>query len=369
MSNKYAFNCIGDIWQSGGGATVMRGILSNLPKNKNRIIFVSKNVKIPDDISFKSEIVYLNTPQSRLKLELFNQFVMPFILHKYKIKRLVCLDSIIPICYCGKKDLFYQDRMFHFVQLDTLSKKLKTKLGILSLKKANSVYVASKDHKNDICKHLNGISEKIKVVYLGYELNTEDSGPNAIESPQAPYFLFVSVIRPYKNLHGLLESYAKLYQRHGEKIPNLYIIGGYPSGYQGIDEYKDSIMKIIDNNSLQNKVIFKGKQKFAIVEKYLKNTQCFIFPSLFEGFGLPVLEAMANKVPVISSNVHSMPEVGGDTITYFNPDDKDALFDKMEDIYLNGYSSELLQQAYDRSEKFQWKKTALAVDQDREFIF
>jgi glycosyltransferase involved in cell wall biosynthesis len=89
------------------------------------------------------------------------------------------------------------------------------------------------------------------------------------------------------------------------------------------------------------------------------NAFCLIYPSLYEGFGLPVLEAMNNNCPVICSNTSSLPEVGGDTVEYFNPRELDSLVDAINKIINSEkYRNILIKNAFIRSKIFSWEKTA-----------
>ena len=163
-----AYYCTGNIWNIGGGATVMKHILQNTTlKRDKQLLFVSSWVDIPKSIASKFTVVKLSTSKNRVFQEFYDQIMAPCILMKYSIDRVICLNSIIPLMYPGRVDVFYQMRMFHFEDYDNILKKIKNKLGLLSLKKAHSVFVASQDHKNDLVKYIGNIQkEKIKVNFI-----------------------------------------------------------------------------------------------------------------------------------------------------------------------------------------------------------
>lgn len=366
---KIAYYCTGNIWNTGGGSTVMKNILINTTYEKSeQLLFVSSWISIPSEIADKFTVVKLKTPRKRILQELYDQLIAPIILLKYNIERVVCLNSIVPLLYPKRIDVFYQMRMFYFEEFDNLAKKIKNKLGIWSIKKSHSVFVASQDHKNDLLKNINiKNTSKIKVNYLGYS-NKENNLENKFDKTDDKYFLFVSVLRPYKNLDRLVESYFEFIKKvkNTENPPKLYIVGNIPN-YKGINEYINNIKTFIKNNNIEDKVLFLGSKKHDEVINMMKNSEALIFPTLFEGFGLPLLEAMANKVPVLTSNRNSLPEIGANFVKYFDPESINQISNQMFELYENGYEKDLINDAYERSKLFNWKKTAEAIEKDIEY--
>ena len=360
-----AYYCTGNIWNIGGGATVMKNILYNTTLGRQQqLLFVSSWVDIPKDIACEFTVIRLNTPKHRVFQELYDQIIAPFILLKYSIARVVCLNSIIPLLYPKRVDVFYQMRMFHFENYDNRLKRIKNKIGLWGLKKAHSIFVASEDHKKDLLKYIDNMAEeKIKVNYLGYSQSTLDESIDISED----FLLFTSVIRPYKNLDRLVYAYKSVYDKLEGDIPKLIIIGNVPK-YKGIDKYMKNIAKFIDEHKLNNSIIFKGSKSHEHVIDYMKTARALIFPSLYEGFGLPLLEAMANKVPVLTSNKSSLPEVGSDTVVYFNPESVEDMEKKILNLLKNGYDEELIKKAFSRSKLFKWEKTTEAIENDCENI-
>lgn len=362
---KIAIYCTGDIWQSGGGGIVMLGVLENI-RSDNVILFVSNYVDIPSSISSRFNIVRLKTPRNRLLLELFDQVCAPLILLLNGVNRVLCLNSIVPILFPHDKFVFYQMRMFHFEEIDNIKKRIKNKLGVLSLRACEKVFVASNDHRSDLLRHLNLAPDKVEVALLGFNSVSvvDDDIVGDVIGGDSGYLLFVSVLRPYKNLHSLVDAYIDL---HRESInnniidfPDLLIVGGVPD-YLGIDEYLSNIRFKVSSSGLDSKIKFLGPKTHKEVVSLLRGARLFVFPSLFEGFGLPVLEAMALGVPVACSNVHSMPEVGGDVVLYFDPKDVDSLKRAIQ-LGVSNYPVDLIPKAIARASEFTWKRTVTAIE-------
>ena len=350
------FYCPEDIFQPGGGSTVAANVLKNFSNGGTNYIVFSRRTNIPFELSSKYNVKRIWYPNSPILRVLFDLLIAPVILLKHKNHKVVCLNSIVPLLYPFHLEVFFQMRMFHYEELDTFSKKIKNILGVLSLKKAKKVFVASEDHKRDLIKHLFLDETKIKVAYLGFDpkYDKEQLVTND-KMKKNCYWLFISIFRPYKNLEQLIEAYALLNRRY-KNIPDLLIIGDYPKNYEGIEAYREKIKSIIASNMLSDKIMFLGLKPHKETMQYLANASLFIFPSKFEGFGLPILEAMALGVPVLSSDVHSLPEVGGDTIMYFKPHIPGDLYKKLDEIYLEGYKKNV-SIAKDRSKMFTWGNT------------
>lgn len=358
-SKKICFYCPEKIFKPGGGATVAKNILENYVNGERNMIILSKNTNVSAEIKEKYDVVKINYPTNSFLRVFYDLIIAPIILIYYRKYKVICLNSIVPLLYPLEIDVFFQMRMFHFQEFDTFSKKIKNFLGKMSIKKAKNIYVASKDHKKDIVSNVKVAPDKVKVAYLGFDFSYCLDELYAESLNKEPYWLFISIFRPYKNLETLLISYSILVEEC-HRVPKLILIGDFPAGYSGIEDYKSNINKIMIDNNLSKKVEFKGIKSHKKSMKYLRNASLFIFPSKFEGFGLPILEAMALEVPVLSSNAHSLPEIGGDEIMYFDPNSKEDLVQKLKKILNEGYSKDTAK-AKLRSKYFTWNNTCSVI--------
>lgn len=197
------------------------------------------------------------------------------------------------------------------------------------LKKSKVVIAVSETTKKDIIEHLNCPGEKIHVVYNGYDeqvFNLNEDIPGIIEKRYGVknYFLAVGPTYAHKNFEFLASVYSQLSLDVRVKFP-LVIAGGKPG-------YLASIKKLVSDLEIGSNVHFLGYVPFDMMKALYQEAFAMIFPSIYEGFGFPLIEAMACGCPVLSANTASMPEVCGDSAMYFSPTDKSSLIEAIETI-------------------------------------
>lgn len=217
-----------------------------------------------------------------------------------------------------------------------------------SLKNARRVIAVSKNTKKDIVKFYNVPSEKIEVVYNGYEKPTSPKRlPN---HPDRPYFLFTGTLQPRKNVPFLVRAFRAFHENN----PAFRLVLAGKRGW-----LYDEIFAEIKKSGVERFIILAGYVTDHELISLYKNAHAFIMPSLYEGFGVPLLEAMSFGCPVISSFVSSLPEVGGDACLYFDPRNERDLTEKMDLIGKNeALRKELVAKGFDRVKLFSWKKCA-----------
>lgn len=161
-----------------------------------------------------------------------------------------------------------------------------------------------------------------------------------------PYIFYVGNAHPHKNVEGLIRVFGEL----REKYPDLSLV------LSGSDHY---FWQRIEKMYPSDGIIYTGKVSDEELVALYKNARCFVMPSLEEGFGIPLLEAMACECPVVSSNAGSLPEVGGVAAIYFDPASPEDMADKIEKVLI---SEELRKELVDKGKKsvkdFSWKKLA-----------
>ena len=228
----------------------------------------------------------------------------------------------------------------------------------VAARRASKILTVSKASKDDILHFLRVPSEKVEVVYNGLDQRLAASPPpDEIARVRdrymltSPFILYTGNIKPHKNVDRLIEAYALLRQRGYENV-RLLIIGEEISRFPGL-------RRLVHRHQLHGQVRFFGFVPDATLAVLYRLASVFVFPSLYEGFGLPPLEAMATGVPVITSNVSSLPEVVGDAALLIDPLDSQAIADAIARVLSEpALRADLVRRGYERAKAFSWAKAA-----------
>lgn len=217
-----------------------------------------------------------------------------------------------------------------------------------AIEKSAAVIAVSKTTKKDIVREYGTDENKISIIYNGYE-KTAQSSPIQKSTKENPYFLYVGTVQPRKNLKFLIAAFAKFLKKH----PTYRLIIAGKKGW-----LSDDIEPYVSSLKLEDSVSFPGYVPQEKKDELYKNARAFILPSLYEGFGIPLLEAMANKCPVLSSYESSLPEVGGEACLYFDPHEQSDLIEKMELVTTDeALRKNLIQKGAERVKAFSWDQT------------
>jgi glycosyltransferase involved in cell wall biosynthesis len=211
------------------------------------------------------------------------------------------------------------------------------------IKKASKIIAISENTKKDIIKYYNIPKNKIEVIYLANSLNPRN-GTSKIKTP-FKYLLFVGNRLGYKNFNFFVESVAPILS----KKLKVFCAGGGNFKKKEIDFLKKlNVLDFVEQKNVNDK---------ELVFLY-KNAEVFVFPSLYEGFGIPTLEAFACGCPVILNKRSSLLEVGGEAVEYYNWKEKRSLLSSVKKILNNQkYKEKLIKKGYKQLEKFSWDKT------------
>ncbi len=199
-----------------------------------------------------------------------------------------------------------------------------------------------------------GVPEsKISVVYLGCSSLSETSKETSSTLNSIPfkkYFLVVGSLEPRKNLHRLLMAWKTIQHKLPEDF-GLVFVGG--SGNSQI--FADSKIEV----GPEDRIHFTGYASDSVLDDLYRNCFAFIYPSLYEGFGLPPLEAMSRGAPVLTSNTTALGEIAGQSALTFDPSDDTDMGDKIFKIACDeNLRLDLVRKSLEFSAKFDWKKTA-----------
>lgn len=258
----------------------------------------------------------------------------------------------IPLFYRGKMIVTVYD-LFHLAQPQLVGgfhKRLYAKLMFCALHyRASAILTISHFSKRELIRLTGEFKQPIFPIHLG----VADSW---FEIPKKPrlylrkYILFVGNVKPHKNLSALVEAFGSI----SHLIQHDLIIVGKKEGFiTGDSAVADAAIKLGD------RVHFTGYVDADVLHQYFAHAELMVFPSLYEGFGLPPLEAMAAGCPVLCSNSASLPEVCGDAAIYFDPnrvsDIAEKLLGLVNDDVLLAY---LKRKGLEHAKSFSWKSCA-----------
>jgi glycosyltransferase involved in cell wall biosynthesis len=213
------------------------------------------------------------------------------------------------------------------------------------LEYSNKIIAISETTKKDIIELFDVDSSKIDVVYLGDSLHDFDIENKRLINED--YLLFVGNRENYKNFIFFISGIGQLLIDNNLK---LICAGGGDFSIQEIS--------LIKSLKLENLVVTKKIVNDNVLANYYANALFFCFPSLYEGFGIPVLESFACGCPILLSSGGSLPEVGGDAAYYFDPTDAESLRESAEELINNQVLRQnLKEKGFKRLEQFSWDKT------------
>lgn len=235
------------------------------------------------------------------------------------------------------------------------------RLSINYLNKVRKIITVSDNSKKDIIELLDVTPEKVTVIYEGVDdifrvVNEETTLENVRERYRLPheFILFIGTISPRKNPRGLIESISILRNR-GLKDLSLIMIG--PEGFK-----TDEVLRLIHERNLEDSVRHIGYVPYEDMPYIYNISSLLVYPSLYEGFGLPPLEAMACGVPVIASNTSSMPEILGDAALLVDPYNPGEIADSIKKILHNeSLRSSLIEKGLKKASSYSWEDTAKKV--------
>ena len=220
------------------------------------------------------------------------------------------------------------------------------------LKRADLIVTNSQNTSKDLLSYAPYTKNKTQNVYLGKDpIFKPNSNSDLIKKYGVgfPFFLYVGTIEPRKNLSGLLHAYEKFRQGKRSKA-QLVIIGG--KGWKSKEFFKS-----LNNHPYKPDIVLPGYIPTEELPVFYTEALAFVYPSFYEGFGFPILEAMSCGTPCITSKVSSLPEVGGDAALYVDPYSASEIAEKMEMIASDKKLRESLsKKSLEQSSKFSWDK-------------
>ncbi|WP_158630101.1 glycosyltransferase family 1 protein [Cohnella sp. AR92] len=258
----------------------------------------------------------------------------------------------IPVLYFGKLLVTIHD-VFHKAMpqyAGAIHKKLYAELMFQAVRrKADQIISVSQFTKDEFHRLVGEVRQPIQTVYNGINNNWFVIERRSSQL-DAPYFLFVGNVKPNKNLSRLIRAFKKIMGH----IPHKLVVVGKKDGFiTGDPKVWNEITELGD------RVVFTGYVEDEVLQQYYANATGLVFPSLYEGFGFPPLEAMAVGTPALVSNAASLPEVCGDAVLYFNPNDENEISACMLHLIENVDLQERLREmGAAQAQRFRWQASA-----------
>ena len=253
-----------------------------------------------------------------------------------------------------------------FVTLFTLGKYNATSLDYLnwstkySLRRAKKIITVSHFTKQEILENYDCDPEKIKVIHNGYNEKSYKPISNKEKIDQklnkygleSPYILYVGRLERKKNIPALVEAFGRIKMENKDFHYKLVLVGDADYGY-------DEIKCLIEEYNLDSEVFLPGWVKESDLPYIYNGATSFIFPSRHEGFGIPVLQALACGVPVAASYITPLREVAGRAALYFDPYDVDSISKTIQRVTMDKkIREEMTSKGKERVQEFNWRKTA-----------
>jgi len=287
------------------------------------------------------------------------QFLLKKYIKQYKIDLLHSTSFVIPLNIKNVPnivtvhDLFYELFKKTIKPLQRIYYKL---LFTTSIKRADCIISNSNNTTNDIINILHIESSKVNTIYLGLKktftnFSDNESDRSLFNNLNLPkkYILYVGSLEPRKNLETVVRVYANIRHKCADK---LVIVGA--------SKWKtNELNRLITSLGIENDITFTGYIDDTILPYIYKSASLFIFPSLYEGFGFPLLEAMKMKVPIVTSNISSLPEVVGNAGILVDPTNVVEISVKVLQL-LNDtvLRQSMIDLASKHCQQFTWEKTA-----------
>jgi len=372
---EYAFELLGQFYETQNSIPDSIGDKSQNHNSKFKIYL--KNRPISDFPKEQEWWKYSVFGPNRL----WTQFVLPLNLYLSRPKPEVFFSpthyaprfspiptviSIMDLSYIHFPELFRKSDLYQLKNWTSYS-----------VKKAKKILTISEASKNDIIKMYKAREDKVVVTYPGIKMTSSKLKVQSSKllkekyGIEGDYILFVGTLQPRKNIVRLIEAFSKL--SHNYSSSERSESRSQKDGSRLRSNNKELQLVIVGKKGWMYEDILKAPKKFGIEDKvrfldfvsdedlqlFYQNALCFVLCSLYEGFGLPVVEAMKYGCPVITSSVSSLPEAGGEAALYVDPENVNDIASKINRVLEdNKLREEMIKKGHAQAKKFSWEKTA-----------
>ncbi len=291
-----------------------------------------------------------------LRNHLWEQFVLPRLARKHEIDILHSPANMAPLFYKGASVVHIHDLCF-VVNPQWYSYVFHTAYNFAIprlVRRASRVITNSNNSRNDLLQFYNIDADKVRLIYWAVD---QTFGGEKFRDQRADeegdYILYVGSLEPRKNIGNLIEAYERLRSEHADLQTKLILIGGESPLFAAVR---------LQIKKYHRDVIFKGYVSDEELKRFYRQAKVVAYPSLYEGFGLPPLEAMASGAPVVTSNTSSLPEVVGDAALMVSPYDCSQLAETLARVLHDApLRHEMRRRGYEQIRKFNWYRVARNV--------
>ena len=347
--------------ETGGMETYARWLVPALAQaspDVELVAFVSREAVDELSTAFSHEVEVVGTEtkgRSRVRRVAAEQLRLPRLLRRHGIDLLHSLGTTTP-ARPGVPSVVTLYDVIYATHPEAHARAMRIGMRVLvplAARSADRIIAISDEAASEIARVLVVDRGRIDVVYPGGRpvgrATAEPQLRSSLGLGEAPVVLSVSAHRPHKNLSRLLRAFADV---HAKPSPVL-VLPGYSTSFE------DELERELSELGIRDRVRLLGWVSDADLEGLFRLAACFVFPSLAEGFGLPVLEAMERGLAVACSNVSAMPEVAGDAARYFDPLEVDDIRAAIDDLLEDGALAARLAAAGEvQARTFSWERAA-----------
>lgn len=350
-------------YREGGISTYTLGLLRGLSQvvgeDEEIIVLLSRKDKAERFASHDFAMARLLTPPHH-RLE---QIGLPLELAAKRLDIIHCPDFIPPLHRRCRAVITVHDLAF-LLYPHLLTEESQRYYGQIdqAVKSADAIIAVSENTRKDLINGVGALPDKVVVIPEAADEIFRPLPANLVEQElkrkfqiDRGYMLFVGTIEPRKNLPFLLKAYATMRERWRARrltLPKLVVAGRKGWLYE-------EVFRVVEDLKLADEVVFLGVVSPADLVMLYNGARLLVFPSLYEGFGLPLLEAMACGLPVVGANVSSIPEVVADAGLLFDPKDGEALISGLERLIQDeGLVKNLREKGFERVNNYSWTATA-----------
>ena len=353
-------------YRSAGINRYIYNLLLNLSRCEGCYRFTAflSDGKFPSVGCLRNQLSWLPTARPPVRI-FWEQFVQPWILRRDRIDLLHALAFAVPLWSpCPSVVTIYDLSFLRQPENFRPGNRLYLRQAVrLSATRAAHFIAISQSTARDITRLLGVEPSRVSVTYCGVEKDYQPLPAKVVAQfrrekglPRRA-ILYLGTIEPRKNIGTLIRAYHRLLEGWpdpllDEDVPRLVIAGGKGWGWE-------EIFALVEDLDLKDHVMFAGFVPDTELPLWYNMAECFAYPSLYEGFGLPALEAMACGTPVVTSNASSLPEVVGEAGFTMPPEDAEGLADALRQVLSDGeLQVHLRQRGMQRAAQFSWAETA-----------